>query len=338
MRLLESLLGKTLAKPPIWMMRQAGRYLPEYRALRAKYAGFIELCFTPEAAAELTLQPMRRYGLDAAIVFADILTVPHALGQTVTFSEGEGPQLTPLQQRSDVDRLDPAGAGARLAPIAETVRQVRAALPAERALIGFAGAPLTVLTYMFEGRAPRGRETFRQKLHADPALIDAAQEMLVSATIDYLCAQADAGANALQLFDSHAGFLSEPMFADRVITPTRTIIDGIRRRHPHIPIIGFPRGAGALLPRYAAETGVNAIGCDTGTPLAQMQQLQASGVCVQGNLDPYALYGPADALRAEVRRIADALSGGPFVFNLGHGIMPQTPPESVAIVIEELHS
>jgi len=325
--------GAAPASPPWWLMRQAGRYLPEYRALRKSVPGFLDLCFTPELAAEVTLQPVRRFGMDAAILFSDILVVPHALGQEVRFLEGEGPKLTPIEPRD----LQPAGAADRLSPVYETVKRVRAALPAETALIGFAGAPWTVATYMVEGGSSRDFAKIKQLAVADPDRFAQIVEAVVLATIDYLDRQVQAGADALQIFETWSGVLSEPQFEKWVIAPTRRIVAAVRARHPAIPIIGFPKGAGALLPRYAQATGVDGLGLDTSMPLAWARAATGSTL-LQGNLDPVVLLAGGRILDDEIDRICDAMAGHPFVFNLGHGVIKETPPEHVARVGEKLRA
>jgi uroporphyrinogen decarboxylase len=323
--------GVVRPRPPWWMLRQAGRYLPEYREVRSRARTFLDLCFSPDLAAEVTLQPIRRYGMDAAIVFSDILVVPHALGQSVSFVQGEGPKLEPIA----VDRLKARGAGERLAPVYETIRRVRAVLPPETALIGFAGSPWTVATYMVEGGSSREFARVKHQAIADPLTFARLIDRVVTASIDYLRRQVDAGADALQLFESWAGVLSEPMFRTWVVEPTRRIVEGVRATHPDVPIIGFPRGAGALVPIYAEETGVDAVNLDQMVPLAWAGSTLGAKV-LQGNLDPLVLVAGGSTLDDEVRRICDALAGRPFVFNLGHGIVPETPPEHVARVAELL--
>lgn len=330
-RFLSALKGTSSPRPPWWMLRQAGRYLPEYWEVRNRTKGFLDLCFRPDLAAEVTLQPIRRFGMDAAIVFSDILVVPHALGQQVSFLQGEGPKLAPIP----VADLKVDGAGERLSPVYETVARVRAALPPEKALIGFAGAPWTVATYMIEGGSSREFAQIKTLAVADPATFGRLIDAVVLATIDYLCRQVTAGADALQIFESWAGILSEPMFRRWVIEPTRRIVDGVRAKHPTIPIIGFPRAAGALMAAYARETGVDAINLDPTVPLGWAREALAPKV-LQGNLDPIVLVAGGRTLDDEVTRICDAMAGRPFVFNLGHGIVPQTPPEHVARVAELL--
>ncbi len=336
--LLRSLAGEIAARPPVWLMRQAGRYLPEYRKVRAQVAGFLDLCYTTELAVEVTLQPIRRYALDAAILFSDILVVPDALGQSVTFREGEGPVLEPIRSAAAVAQLRPAGLHERLAPVYETVRRLAATLPPEVALIGFAGAPWTVATYMVEGGTSRTFHNVQLWAYRDPEGFAGLIDCLVAATIEYLAAQIVAGVEVVQLFDSWAGVLPEPAFQRWVIEPTARIVAALRQRHPDVPIIGFPRGAGLLYPAYFSATGVSAIGLDTTVPLSLARgNLQKIGA-VQGNLDPLLVVTGGAAMAAATRAILAALSQGPFVFNLGHGIVPETPPEHVAELVALLRS
>jgi len=327
--MLRSLAGEIAARPPLWLMRQAGRYLPEYRAVRAKVPGFLDLCYTPDLAVEVTLQPIRRYVLDAAIIFSDILVVPDALGQPVAFREGEGPVLEPVRSAADVARLRPEHIHDRLAPVYETVRRVALALPNEVALIGFAGAPWTVATYMVEGGTSRGFQNVQLWAYRDPTGFAKLIDCLVESTIAYLSAQVSAGAEIIQLFDSWAGVLPEPGFKRWVVEPTRRIVDALREQYPALPIIGFPRGAGLLYSDYFVETKVTAIGLDTTVPLGfASDQLQQIGP-VQGNLDPLLVVAGGAAMTATTREIVTAFSKRPFIFNLGHGIVPETPPEHV---------
>jgi uroporphyrinogen decarboxylase len=309
-------------------MRQAGRYLPEYRAVRARAQGFVEFCLTPGLASEATLQPVRRFGMDAAIIFADILLVPHALGQRLEFGE-EGPMLEPISERSGIGGLCRTGFSI-LDAVYETVRRSRAGLAPETALIGFAGSPWTVATYMVEGGASRDFRHVKAWVYRDPQGFAALIELIVEATITYLSGQIAAGADAVQLFDSWAGILSEAGFERWVIEPTRRIAARLKRNFPSVPIIGFPRGAGFFYPRYAAESGVDAIGIDSGVSLGFARERLQERVAVQGNLDPVALLVGGAVMECEVREIRSALAGGPFIFNLGHGVLPQTPPENVA--------
>jgi uroporphyrinogen decarboxylase len=326
-RFAAALAGKQANRPPFWFMRQAGRYLPEYREIRAKVPDFLALCYTPELAARVTLQPIERFGMDAAILFSDILVVPHGLGAGVHFVEGEGPRLDPVRGARDLSRLKPEAVAAIVAPVMETVRLVRQQLNPDVALIGFAGAPWTVATYMVEGGSSRDFAATKAWAYGNPESFARLIDMLVEATISYLDRQIVAGADAVQLFDTWAGALSPGQFERWVIDPARRIVDEIGVRHPGVSVIGFPRGAGSLYRRYAEKTGVNGVGIDTAVdPFWAAQTLQPIGA-VQGNLDPMALVA---AMRAEAERILTALGRGPFVFNLGHGIVPQTPPAHVA--------
>ncbi len=334
--LIRALQGEAVWPPPLWLMRQAGRYLPEYRAIRATVPDFIALCTTPHLAAEVTLQPIRRYQFDAAILFSDILILPWALGHGLAFKEGEGPVLPRLRDAAGVAALNPARVAGAVAPIMETVRRVRASLTAEgfesTALIGFAGAPFTVACYMVEGGGSRDFAATRALAYADPALFARLIDVLTEATIEYLAAQAEAGAEALMLFDSWAGVLSPSLFRAHVVAPTRRIIAALRQRFPSVPIIGFPRLAGVMLAEYAA-TGANAIGLDTGMDPVRAAAMLPAGIALQGNLDPMALVAGGESMLREVDSVLSAMRGRPFVFNLGHGIVPHTPPEHVAALV-----
>jgi len=334
-RLLRVLAGEPLSPPPIWLMRQAGRYLPEYRAVRAQAGGFLELCYTPALAAEVTLQPIRRYGFDAAILFSDILVVPDALGQRVEFVEGEGPRLDPIRSAPDLARLNAGATRPKFARVCETVARLRQDLPREAALIGFCGAPWTVATYMVGGQGSADQREARLWAYRDPVGFGRLMEMLVEASIDYLAMQVAAGADVLQIFDTWAGNLPAREFQAWVVVPTRRIVTAIHAKHPEVPIIGFPRGAGQKIARYVAETGVQGLGCDTGMDVAHMRSLASSiKVVVQGNLDPMALIAGGEALRAQTDALLQGLAGVPYIFNLGHGILPETPVEHVAELVE----
>jgi len=332
-KFLRALAGEAVWPPPVWLMRQAGRYLPEYRAIRAQAADFIALCTDPHMASEVTLQPIRRFGFDAAILFSDILMVPWALGQGLRFVEGEGPQLPPIRDPAGVAALELNRLADAIGPILQTVRTVRAALDPTRALIGFAGSPFTVACYMIEGGGSRDFAATRHMAYAQPDTFARLMGLLVQATTDYLAAQIDAGADAVMLFDSWAGVLSPPQFRVHVIAPTAAIVSALRARHPGVKIIGFPRLAGMLLGEYATATGVDAVGMDTATdPVIAAAQVPPT-VALQGNLDPMALLAGGAALRQEAGTILDAMRHRPFVFNLGHGIVPQTPPDHVAELV-----
>jgi uroporphyrinogen decarboxylase len=307
------------------MMRQAGRYLPEYRALRQKAGSFLDLVFTPELAAEVTLQPVRRFGFDAAILFSDILVIPHALGQKLAFVEGEGPRLEPLDNSDAFARLAPKVDQAVLAPVYDTVRRVKGALPANVTLLGFCGAPWTVATYMIAGRGTPDQEPARVFAYRDPESFARLIDVLVAGSVDYLAGQLAAGADAVQIFDTWAGMLPPDEFKRWSIEPTRRIVTELRRRVPGAKVIGFPRGAGTNLPRYVEDTGVDAVGLDWMVDLQFARTAVQSRIPVQGNLDPLALLAGGAALDRAVDAVLEAFAGGPFIFNLGHGILPQTP-------------
>jgi uroporphyrinogen decarboxylase len=317
--------GGSQTPPPIWLMRQAGRYLPEYRTLREKAGGFLDLVYNPELAAEVTLQPVRRFGFDAAILFSDILVVPHALGQSVTFAAGEGPLLEPIKDRTDFERLTSAIDHNILAPVYETIRRVKAALPAPVALLGFCGAPWTVATYMIAGRGTSDQAPARLFAYRDAAAFDVLMDVLIEASASYLVRQLQAGADAVQIFDTWAGVLPPAEFARWCIAPTKRIVTMVRLQVPGAKIIGFPRGAGSQLPRYVAETGVDAAGLDWMIDKDFAREQVQSAVPVQGNLDPLVLLAGGVALDRAVNSVLEAFAGGPFIFNLGHGILPETP-------------
>jgi uroporphyrinogen decarboxylase len=309
---------------PVWMMRQAGRYLPEYRELRGHKGGFVDLVYDSDAAAEVTLQPLKRFpGLDAAILFSDILIVPFALGQNLSFVAGEGPRLTPPLTHMSIDQLRTYPE--RLTPIYETVRKVKAALDPAKALIGFAGSPWTVATYMVAGHGSREQAEARRFAYADPKAFGEIIRRIEAVTFDYLSGQIAAGAEAVQLFDSWAGSLSAAQFEQWVIAPTARLVARLNRKHPGVPVIGFPKGAGGKLAAYAAGTKVGAIGIDETVDPAWAAEQLPENLPVQGNLDPLALIAGGKSLSGAVTRILDALAGRPHIFNLGHGILPDTP-------------
>lgn len=328
--LLCALKGVTVRPPPVWLMRQAGRYLPEYRDVRGRVGGFLELCYTPELAVEVTLQPIRRYGLDAAILFSDILVVPDALGQPVRFAEGEGPRLDAIRDGAGLARLHNDRLHDHLAPVYETVRRLARELPEEVTLIGFAGAPWTVATYMVEGGSSRDFAATRRWSLVDPEGFGELIEIVTTATAEYLCRQVEAGAEVLQLFDSWAGVLPDDAFERWIVAPNARIVSIVKQRHPDIPVIGFPRGAGVLYERYVEATAVDAVSLDTTVPLKWAAERLQPKATVQGNLDPQVLLAGGAALETRAREIVAALGGGPFIFNLGHGIIKETPPEHVA--------
>jgi len=322
-------------RPPIWLMRQAGRSLPEYRQLRARTQDFISLCMDCELAAEVTLQPMRRFPYDAAIVFADILLLPKALGQAVWFEAGEGPRLGPLPPLEALAEAIEASTP-RLAYVGRTLQRVRAQLEPERALIGFAGAPWTVATYMLQGRGGDvARSAARVLAFTEPERVEALVDILADATIRYLTMQAEAGAQALQLFESWAELLPEDVFERLVIAPHAKIVQGLRAAGVEAPVIGFPRGAGALVERYAAETGVQVVGLDVQAPAALGRRLQET-VAIQGALDPLLLRAGGPALAARVEGLLRQWSDGPFIFNLGHGVLPDTPVANLEAVVSQV--
>jgi uroporphyrinogen decarboxylase len=330
--LLRALAGETLSTPPWWLMRQAGRYLPEYRQIRAKARDFVELCLTPALAAEVTLQPVRRYGMDAAIIFSDILMLPYALGQNLSFQEGEGPVLEPVEDQKGVARLDLTGVPKRLEPVFETVQRVSTGLGPQTTLIGFAGSPWTVATYMVEGGGSRDFRRIKSWAYRDPAGFAALIELLVAGTIEYLAGQIQAGAEVVQLFDSWAGALPEAPFGRWVIEPTQRVVEALKRRFPDCPVIGFPRSAGVLFERYVLETGVDGIGLDTGVPAGYASSVLQPLATIQGHLDPVLLITGGAALGNAVGEVRRALGRGPYIFNLGHGVLPETPPENVEVL------
>lgn len=330
--LVRTLRGEATERAPFWFMRQAGRYLPEYRALRAEVPDFIGFCLDPVRAAEVTLQPIRRFGMDAAILFADILLIPHALGLNVAFKEGVGPQLSVVRNRADVDRLANrvATAADALSAVYETVARVRGALPETSALIGFAGSPWTVATYMVEGGGGHDFIEVRRMARRDRTAFAALIDVLVESTVAYLDRQILAGADAVQLFDTWSGVLAADEFERWCIAPTRRIVESLRRRHPLVPIIGFPRGAGTSLIRYAGETGIDAVGLDAGVAPSWAALALPARLALQGNLDPILMTIGGDAMLDAARQILDAWRARAFVFNLGHGITPDVPIDNVA--------
>lgn len=321
--LLDTLRGQQGDRRPVWLMRQAGRYLPEYRALRAEKGGFLELVHDSAAAAEVTLQPIRRFGFDGAILFSDILVIPHALGQDLAFLAGEGPQLSPPLVDATLASL--TAVPERLDPIYRTVGFVREQLGAQTTLLGFAGSPWTVATYMIAGEGSRDQQAARILAYRDPQALQAIIDAIVGLSVEYLAGQIEAGAEAVQLFDSWAGSLAPDEFERWVIAPNAAIVDGLRARCPGVPVIGFPKGAGGKLSAYARETGVDAIGLDETVDPAWAARALPEGLPVQGNLDPLLLLAGGEALEATARGILEAFAGRPHVFNLGHGIDKETP-------------
>ena len=332
--ILRALKGEILPTPPIWMMRQAGRYLPEYRATRAEAGDFLSLCYNPELAAEVTLQPIRRYGFDAAILFADILLLPQALGPKLWFETGEGPRMETTTTMAQVQALKPKAAiHDTLAPVYETVRILSRELPRETTLIGFAGAPWTVATYMIAGRGSKDQGAAHRLKDADRATFVALIEVITEATIDYLSEQVKAGAEVIKLFDSWAGSLKGADFTDFALKPAARIIAELKARHPGLPIIAFPREAGQGYIGFAKATGADCVAIDNSvTPEWAAANVQVDG-CVQGNLAPHHLVTGGEALVRETRRVVEAFRNGPHIFNLGHGITPDADPENVARMI-----
>jgi uroporphyrinogen decarboxylase len=336
---LRALRGERVHPPPVWLMRQAGRYLPEYRATRAKAGSFLDLCYTPDLAAEVTLQPIRRYGFDAAILFADILLVPQALGADLRFVEGEGPRLSPVATAEAVAGLRPVEAiHETLSPVYETVRILRRDLPRETTLIGFAGAPWTVATYMVAGRGTPDQAPAREMMYRDLAAFDALMERITEATAAYLIGQVRAGAEVVKIFDSWAGGLPGGWFARYAIAPVRRIIDAVRAEAPGIPVIGFPRGAGAGYRAFVTATDVEGCAIDAAVDPVWAAEAVQPLACVQGNLDPLLMVIGGDALARETRRVVDAFRGGPHIFNLGHGITPEADPDNVHRMLEAIRT
>lgn len=333
---LDVLNGETVFPPPVWMMRQAGRYLAEYRATRDRAGSFLDLCYTPDLAVEVTLQPIRRFGFDASILFSDILVVPHALGRDLRFEEGRGPLMTPIEP-AGIERLDGDGFHETLAPVYEIVRRLRAELPDETTLLGFCGAPWTLATYMIAGHGTPDQAPARLFAYRHPAEMERLLATLADHSAEYLIRQIDAGADAVQIFDSWAGVLDDDMFDRCCVAPVKRIVDRVRSARPTVPVIGFPRGSGHRYDGYRQATGVTALGCDWTVPLDRMARLQRDGA-VQGNLDPLRLVAGGDALRDGIDKIVDALGAGPLVFNLGHGIVPQTPIGHVEAMLAQLRS
>jgi uroporphyrinogen decarboxylase len=322
---MQALRGERQSVPPVWLMRQAGRYLPEYRAIRAKTRSFLDLCFTPELATEVTLQPIRRFGFDAAILFSDILVVPHALGQSVTFEEGEGPRLEPIADAQALDRLNPQVDPDRLAPVYQAIRLIKPQLPPGTTLLGFCGAPWTVATYMVAGRAVEGQAPARMFAYIDPQGFARLIDRLVEASVQYLIKQFEAGVDAVQLFDTWAGVLGPGEFDRWVTEPSRRIVEAVRREAGDVPVIGFPRGAGTQLPRYLSQVPVSAVGLDWTVDAEFVRGSVPHRTAVQGNLDPMVLMAGGAPLDRAVDDVLKAFADRPFIFNLGHGILPATP-------------
>lgn len=335
-KVLDVLNGKTVTPPPIWLMRQAGRYLPEYRETRKKAGSFLDLCYSPEYATEVTLQPIRRYGFDAAILFSDILVIPDALHRNVTFTEGHGPQMDPIDT-DGILALSQEGVLDHLKPVMETVLRLRGALPSETTLLGFCGAPWTVATYMIAGHGTPDQAPARLFAYRHPEVFARLLDFLADVSADYLVAQIDAGADAVQIFDSWAGVLGEAEFEAFAVRPVRRIIDSVKSRRPQAKVIAFAKGAGILLKNYRQDTNADAIGLDWSVPLSFAVELQKDGP-VQGNLDPMRVVAGGPALKDGIDAILQALGHGPLIFNLGHGITPQADPEHVTELVAQVRS
>lgn len=334
--ILEVLDGKTVSPPPIWLMRQAGRYLPEYRATRVKAGSFLDLCYNPELAAEVTLQPIRRYGFDASILFSDILVIPDALKRNVRFLEGIGPQMDPIDA-DGIGNLDASGVVMYLEPVFETVRRLRRDLPPQTTLLGFCGAPWTVATYMIAGKGTPDQAPARLFAYRHPEAFNSLLMQLADISIDYLVGQIDAGADAVQIFDSWAGVLGEEEFAAFAVAPVARIVEGVRSRRPGAKIIAFAKGAGYNLKTYRQKTGADAIGLDWSVPLSFAAELQKDGP-IQGNLDPMRVVAGGKSLDEGIDRILQKLGNGPLIFNLGHGITPEANPDHVTALVERVRS
>ena len=330
-KILRVLRGQSDLIPPIWLMRQAGRYLPEYRATREQAGGFLDLCYAPDLAEEVTLQPLRRYAFDAAIVFADILLIPQAMGQKLWFETGEGPRLSPIE---NADNLSCDSVLTYLAPVFETLKRLSTSLPNDTALIGFAGAPWTVASYMVAGRGTPDQAPARHLAETDAAAFQSIIDALIESTVDYLAAQVDAGAEVLQIFESWAGSLEGDAFERWCVMPVATIIEALRNRGIDVPIIAFPRAAKSHMGAYCAATKCDALGLDTGADIETIRAETGPDMVLQGNLDPLVLVEGGEKLDSAVRLILDKTRGTPHIFNLGHGIVPQTPPQNVARLIE----
>ncbi|MBY3071536.1 uroporphyrinogen decarboxylase [Rhizobium laguerreae] len=333
-KIMRVLSGESLSPPPLWLMRQAGRYLPEYRETRAKAGSFLDLCYTPEHAVEVTLQPIRRYGFDAAILFSDILVIPDAMKRNVRFTEGHGPEMDPIDE-AGIGSLNGEEVVDYLRPVLETVRRLREELPAETTLLGFCGAPWTVATYMIAGHGTPDQAPARLFAYKHPRAFEHLLMLLADVSADYLVAQIDAGADAVQIFDSWAGVLGEKEFEAFAIRPVARMIASVKSQRPHARIIAFAKGAGYQLKTYRQKTGADAIGLDWSVPLAFAAELQGDGP-VQGNLDPMRVVAGGRALEEGIDDILQHLGNGPLIFNLGHGITPQADPEHVRLLVDRV--
>ncbi|MER9404934.1 uroporphyrinogen decarboxylase [Mesorhizobium caraganae] len=332
--MLDVLKGAAPLPPPLWMMRQAGRYLPEYRETRKRAGSFLDLCYNPDLAVEVTLQPIERFGFDASILFSDILVVPHALGRDVRFEEGRGPLLTPINA-AEISQLNSETFHVNLEPVYETVRRLRAKLPDETTLIGFCGAPWTVATYMIAGHGTPDQAPARLFAYREPVAFQQLLKVLADHSAAYLIRQIEAGADVVQIFDSWSGVLDDASFDLFCVAPVAEIVRQVKAVHPDVPIIGFPKGAGARYQSYRQKTGVTGLGIDWTVPLAAAKALQAGGA-VQGNLDPLRLVAGGKALSDGVDAILKTLGDGPLIFNLGHGITPETPVAHVEAMVKQV--
>ena len=332
--MIRALRGETLERPPFWLMRQAGRYLPEYRELRKNTKNFLDFCYNPDLAVEVTLQPLRRFHMDAAILFSDILVIPDALGQNVEFLEGEGPVLDPVRSLEDIKKLNPDGIADYLTPVFEILNRLSREIPEETALIGFAGSPWTIAVYMVEGRGGTDHGKVLGWAENDPEDFQVLIDLLVDATSAYLIRQIESGAEIIQLFDSWAGVLNADQFHRWSVEPTRRIVERLHDRYPGVPVIGFPRNVGQLAADYVSKTGVDGVSLDQDIPLDWIAETLQPICTVQGNLDNTVLIAGGQELDRSTVNILKALSGGPFIFNLGHGVLPETPPDHVARVAE----
>lgn len=335
-KLVRVLEGESVFPPPVWLMRQAGRYLPEYRATREKAGGFLDLCYNPDLATEVTLQPIRRFGFDAAILFSDILVIPDALDRGLHFVQGEGPKLTPIRP-DEIAHLDPSRGETHLAPVIATVGRLRQELPDETTLIGFCGAPWTVATYMIAGHGTPDQAPARLFAYRNSAEMETLLYLLAEMSADYLIRQLQAGADCVQIFDSWAGVLDEASFEAYAVRPVARMVEKVRAAVPGAKIIGFAKGAGSLLNTYREKTGVDAVGLDWSVPVSQAKELQKAGA-IQGNLDPLRLIAGGKALEDGVDRILDNLGDGPLIFNLGHGITPEAPIAHVEALLDRIRT
>lgn len=333
---LRALAGETVTPVPYWMMRQAGRYLPEYREIRKTAKNFLDFCYTPDKAEAVTLQPLKRYDFSAAILFSDILVIPDALGQKVEFREGEGPVLEPVRTEEELAKLSKDNLHQHLEPVYQTMNRLSKSIPDTTAMIGFSGAPWTVATYMVEGRSSKDYALTKSVAYGQEDFFQRMIDLLVDATSEYLIEQINRGAETIQIFDSWAGVLSESAFERWVIDPNRRLVEAIKAVHPNIPVIGFPRGAGVLYERFVKETGVDGVSLDQTVPVRWAADHLQPHCTVQGNLDNQLLVVGGERMISEARSILDVLAKGPFIFNLGHGIVPQTPPENVGVLVDFL--